>query len=53
MVILKQNVKKVWKRRSNAFPPHYTDYSISSISKHKHILSSGFHNQQVDHYTSR
>jgi len=26
--ILKQTVKKVWERRSHAFPPHYTpDYT--------------------------
>jgi len=28
-LILKQNLKKIWERRSHAFPPHYTPvYSV-------------------------
>jgi len=29
-IILKQNVKKVWERRSHAFPPHYTPEYVST-----------------------
>jgi len=34
-LILNQNVKKVWERRSHAFPPHYTTLVYQGFSAKK------------------